>query len=102
MSDEARERWRAEHRRRRIHEKKWGPAKRFAVDAAFWLVVALAVGFGALGVFVAWGWGTLAFVFFCAALRIKGIRPFEGGGSDSYYSGPFGDSGGGDSGGSSS
>ena len=97
----ARERWRAEHRRKRIREQKWGPARRAAGWVAFWLAIALALGFAALGLLVAWGWATPAFVFFYLALRIKGIRPFAGGGSDVYASGPFGDSGGGDSSGSS-
>ena len=57
-SERRRERWRAEYRRKRIREKKWGPARRVAAWVAFWLAIALALGFGALGLFVAWGWGT--------------------------------------------
>ena len=92
MTDEARERWRRKYRRQRINAPRVALARKVA--AAFALVLTLA--FVALGVFVEWGWGTGAFVFGYLFLRLNGIRPFEGGGSDIYDSGPYGDSGGGD------
>ena len=97
MSDPARERWRAEHRAKRIRDQKWGPAIDVARWVGFWLAMALALGFGALGLFVEWGWATPAFPLFYLALRIRRIRPFAGsgiGGSTDGYVG--GDSGGGD------
>jgi hypothetical protein len=83
MSDEARERWREQHRAGRIRERKWGPVRRGAATAGFWLCLALTLVFIGLGLFVAWGWGTPAFVTLYVALRLKGIRPFEDGGDDS-------------------
>ncbi len=97
MTDDARERWREQHRTKRIREQRWGPARSAAQSAGFWLCLALALAFGALGVFVAWGWGTLAFVFLYLALRLKGVRPFEGGGDASGVSAYVGGDGGGDS-----
>ena len=97
MTDDARERWRKQHRRQRIRAPKVAAARNVAAV----LALLLTLGFVAMGIFVAWGWGTGAFVFGYLFLRLKGVRPFEGGGSDVYYSGPFGDSGGGDGGGSS-
>jgi hypothetical protein len=38
---------------------------------------------------VAWGWGTLAFVFLYLALRLKGIRLRDLEPSDVYDSGPY-------------
>jgi hypothetical protein len=92
VSDQARERWREQYRRQRINAPKVAARRKAA--AALALVLALA--FAALGVFVEWGWGTGAFVFGYLFLRLNGIRPFEGGGSDVYSSGPYGDAGGGD------
>jgi hypothetical protein len=87
VSDDARQRWREQHRRSRVREQRWGPKLRAVNSVAFWLLLLLALGFAALGLFVAWGWGTGAFVAFYLALRVKGIRPFEGGpgeGFDAY------------------
>jgi uncharacterized membrane protein YgcG len=99
VTDDAREHWRAQHRTQRLREQKWGPARRAAQSVAFWLALAATLAFAALGIFVALGWATPAFVLFYLALRIKGVRPFEGGGSDVYAGYYGGDSGGGDSGG---
>jgi hypothetical protein len=60
VTDEARERWREQHRAKRVRDKKWGPTN--------------------------------------LALRIKGVRPFQGGGSDTY-GGYHGGGSGGDGGG---
>ena len=82
MSD-AREAWRRKHRRQRIRAPKVALARNIA--AAVMLVLTL--GFIALGVFVAWGWGTGAFVCGYLFLRLKGVRPFESGageGADAY------------------
>jgi fatty acid desaturase len=89
VTDEARERWREQHREQRIREKKWGPARDRARSVGFWLCIALVVGFAALGLLVAWGWGTLAFVFLYLALRLKGIRLRDLEPSDVYDSGPY-------------
>jgi hypothetical protein len=98
VTDEARERWREKHRAKRVRDKKWGPAIGLGKAVAFWLVLALSLGVLAVTLFVAWGWGILAFALFYLALRIKGIRPFEGGGSDTY-GGYHGGGSGGDGGG---
>ena len=77
MSDEARERWREQHRRQRLRAPKVERARRIAAPACFVAAVALAVA----ALVVAWGWGVLAFAFFYLGLRCSGIRPFEGGGA---------------------
>jgi hypothetical protein len=84
VTEEARERWQAEHRRQRVRERTWGPRRRAAAAVLFWLFLALALAFAALGLFVAWGWGLGAFVAFYLALRMKGIRPFQGGPTEGF------------------
>jgi hypothetical protein len=75
MSDEARERWREQHRRQRIRAPKVERARRIAAPACLVAAVAL----GALALVVAWGWGVLAFALFYLGLRLYGVKPFEGG-----------------------
>jgi hypothetical protein len=83
VSDAARERWQQQHRRRRKRAPKVAAARKVA--AAVLLVATLV--FVALGLFVAWGWGTGAFVSGYLALRLMDVRPFEGGGDDSGVGG---------------
>jgi hypothetical protein len=61
VTDEARERWREQHRAKRIRERRWGPAIGLGRSIAFWLLLALSLGVLAVCLFVAWGWGILAF-----------------------------------------
>jgi hypothetical protein len=71
VSDDARERWREQHRRQRTRAPKVSAARNLAA----WLALALTVAFAVLGLLVAWGWGIGAFVAFYLFLRLKGIRP---------------------------
>jgi hypothetical protein len=83
VTDDAREAWRRKHRRQRIRAPKVELARNIAAVVVF----VLTLGFIALGVFVAWGWGTGAFVCGYLFLRLRGIRPFEGDppdGADAY------------------
>ncbi len=83
MSDEARERWKKKHRRQR----KRAPKVALARNIAAVLALLATIAFILLGVFVAWGWGTGAFVFGYLGLRLMGVRPFESGvgeGADAY------------------
>jgi hypothetical protein len=83
VSDEARERWKAKHRRRRKRAPKVDAARKVA--AALMGLATLA--FILLGLLVAWGWGTGAFVCGYLCLRLLGVRPFESGvgdGVDAY------------------
>jgi hypothetical protein len=83
VSDEARERWRKQYRRQRVRAPKVALARNVA--AAFMLLATIA--FAALGLLVEWGWGAGAFVSGYLFLRLRGIRPFEGGpgeGFDAY------------------
>ena len=83
MSDEARERWQRQHRRQRRRAPKVAAARK--AGAAVMIVATFA--FVALGLLVEWGWGIGAFVCGYLALRLMGVRPFEGGGDDSGVSG---------------
>ena len=94
---DARERWRQAHRERRVRERWLAPTLAVASP----VVLAIAAGFALLALLVSYFWLIAAFACFYSAMRLKGVRPFEGiGGSDTmggYYGG---DGGGGDSGGS--
>ena len=76
MSD-ARERWRAQHRRARIREQRLAPIRRVAAP----LCLVMAVGFGVLGLVIEWGWATPAFPLFYLGLRLYGVRPSKDGGA---------------------
>ena len=79
MSDGARERWKAKHRRQRKRAPKVDAARKVAA-----VVMGLAtIAFILLGLLVEWGWGTGAFVCGYLFLRLMGVRPFEDGGDDS-------------------
>jgi hypothetical protein len=80
---DAREAWRRKHRRQRLRAPKVAVARNIAAAVVF----VLTLGFIALGLFVGWGWGTGAFVCGYLFLRLRGVRPFEGGpgnGADAY------------------
>jgi cell division septal protein FtsQ len=78
VSDDARERWRREHRRQRKRAPKVAAARRVAAA----LALVLTISFAALGLLVAWGWGIAAFAALYFFLRLNGVRPFEGGGAE--------------------
>jgi fatty acid desaturase len=82
---DAREEWRQKHRRQRMRAPKVAAARRVGAAIALLLVL----GFVALGVFVAWGWGTGAFVSFYVFLRLMGVRLRDIEPSDVYDSGPY-------------
>jgi hypothetical protein len=86
VTDEARERWREQHRRQRLRAPKVAAARRVAAP----LALVASVAFAVLALVVAWGWGVPAFAFFYLALRLYGVRPFEGGGGDSGISSDVG------------
>jgi hypothetical protein len=94
---DAGERWRQAHRERRVRERWLAPTLAVASP----VVLVIAAGFALLGLLVSYFWLIAAFVCFYSAMRLKGVRPFQGaGGSDTmggYYGG---DGGGGDGGGS--
>jgi protein-S-isoprenylcysteine O-methyltransferase Ste14 len=91
--DDARSRWRAEHRRRRIRTRKLAPWKRAAVIALF--VAAAAFAVLAVVADIMWFTGTLACLF--AGLRLHGLTFGEifatGGSPDAYISGDGGGTG---------
>jgi fatty acid desaturase len=72
VTDEARERWRRQHRRQRVRAPKVAAARR----AATALALVLTAGFAVLGVVAGWGWFVAAVVSLYLALRLMGIHPF--------------------------
>jgi hypothetical protein len=88
----ARERWRRQHRERRVRERWLGPTLSIASP----VMLVIAAGYALLGLLVSYFWLIAAFACFYSAMRLKGVRPFEGvAGSDTmggYYGGDGGDS----------
>jgi hypothetical protein len=82
--DDARQRWRAEHRRRRIRNRRLAPWRRAGTIALFVAAVAFAV----VAVIVDIMWFGAAFVCLIAGLLVHGVPPGEifasGGSADGY------------------
>jgi hypothetical protein len=92
--DDARSRWRAEHRRRRIRARKLAPWRRAAVISLFVAAAAFAVVSAVVDIM----WFTGTFVCLFAGLRLDGMTFGEifgsGGSTDAYIDGGGGDSSG--------
>jgi hypothetical protein len=91
--DDARERWRAEHRRRRIRNRRLAPWLRALSNLL--LVAAVVFAAAAVALDIAWFGGTIVCVF--SGLLARGIplsEIFGAGSPDGYVSDGGGDGGG--------
>jgi hypothetical protein len=73
---DARERWRAQHRRARVRERRIAPIRRVAAP----LVLVGSVAVLVLTVIDGYGWVVLSLALLYLSLRLYGIRPFRDGG----------------------